>query len=94
VSEATGYRLDVWRLDSWQGQRFFSHNHVQMNTGDHPASYSMGTGRGRRGRSFSRNKIVWDMKTLHLHLMPRSRMHLYIPPCLHGLVLKHRGNFN
>jgi hypothetical protein len=42
---------------------------VEISSGAHPASYSMGT------ELFSRKKISRALKlTAHLHLVPRSRM--------------------
>jgi hypothetical protein len=65
------------------GVRF---HRVQIGSGAHAASYTMGTGGSSPGRQSGRGVTL----TTHLHLVPRSRMvelYLYSAIFLYGVVL-------
>jgi hypothetical protein len=51
---------------------------IQTGSEAHPASYQMDTG------ALSPGYIYWDMNlSMHLHVVPRLRMHGAIPPLHH-----------
>jgi hypothetical protein len=70
----TGVRFPV-------GARSFSlhHHRLQTGSGNHPAPYTTGT-----GESFSGGKEAGVVNlTTHLHVVPKLRMHVAIPPLPH-----------
>jgi hypothetical protein len=87
VSIATCYGLNDCDSIRDGGKRSLSLFHsVQTGSGAHPTSYTVRT----RG-SVPRGIVAGGAKlTIHLHLVPRSRiveLYLHYPTCLHGVVL-------